>query len=65
MNRKKPESEFKVCKRCNRHQTKDIICPSCKNELLSSYDNRIDWQTAYELEQAHKLVIRYRMRGKF
>jgi uncharacterized paraquat-inducible protein A len=62
MNRKKPESEFKVCKRCNRHQAKDIICPSCKNELLSSYDNRIDWQTAFEVEQAHQLAARHRMR---
>jgi uncharacterized paraquat-inducible protein A len=65
MNRKNPESEFKVCKRCNRHQTKDIICPSCKNELLSSYDNKIDWQTAYELEQAHQSVTKSRMREKF
>jgi RNA polymerase subunit RPABC4/transcription elongation factor Spt4 len=64
MNRKKPESEFKVCKRCNRHQTKDIICPSCKNELLSAYDNRIDWQTAFEIEQARRLAKKYRMKDK-
>ena len=65
MNRKKPESDLKVCKRCNRHHTKDIICPSCKNELLSSYDNRIDWRTAYEVEQAHQLATKYRMRGNY
>jgi uncharacterized paraquat-inducible protein A len=65
MNKKEPKTGFKVCKRCNRHQAEDIICPSCKNELLSSYNNNIDWQTAFEIEQAHQAAMKYRTDDDF
>jgi RNA polymerase subunit RPABC4/transcription elongation factor Spt4 len=64
MKNKQPKAEFKICKRCNRHQAEDIICPSCKNELLSSYNN-IDWETAFEAEKAHNKALRYRMDEDF
>ena len=59
MKKKEHKGGFKVCKRCNRHQAEDIICPSCKNELLSSYNNT-DWQTALEIEKAHNIAMRFR-----
>jgi hypothetical protein len=64
---KKPEAKpaNKSCKRCNKHKTKDVICASCKNELLSSYENSIDWQTAYEVEKAHQNILKYKMREDF
>ena len=65
MRRAEVISGKKVCKRCNRHHTKDIICPSCKSELLSSYESRIDWQTAYEAEKAHLIAIKYRMENEY
>ena len=64
MNKKEHKTGSKVCKRCNRHQAEDIICPSCKNELLSSYNN-IDWQTAFEIEQAHQTAMKQRMDEDF
>jgi len=65
MKKKEPNTKFKVCKRCNRHQAEDIICPSCKSELLSSYNNKIDWQTAFEVEKAHQTALKYRMDEDF
>ena len=59
------QPKYKICKRCNKHHTKDIICASCKNELLSSYENNLDWQTAYEVEKAHWIVLRYIMKEEF
>ncbi len=59
------ETEYKICKRCNQHHTKDIICASCKNELLSSYESNIDWQMAYEIEKAHRIVLKYKMKEDF
>ncbi len=48
----------KICKRCNKNVTEDIICASCKNELLSKYDSRIGWKTAYEIEKISRYVMR-------
>ena len=49
----------KVCKRCNRNLATDIICASCKNELLISFDSKIDWRTAYEIEKVQRIASRY------
>lgn len=62
MKKSEAKPAYKLCKRCNKHQTSDIICASCKNELLSSYENNIDWQTAYEVEKAHQIILKYKMR---
>ena len=62
MEKTETDAEQKMCKRCNKHQTKDVICALCKNELLSSYGNNIDWQTAYEVEKAHRIILKYKMR---
>jgi len=48
----------KICKRCNKNITEDIICASCKNELLSQYDSKIGWKTAYEIEKFSRYVMR-------
>jgi hypothetical protein len=49
------------CKRCNRPITSDIICQSCKNELLGHYEVSSDWQTAFEIEKAQLIASRYRL----
>jgi len=40
MSNSSPQSQKKVCRRCNKKVTDDIICASCKNELLSMYDSK-------------------------
>lgn len=59
------EPKYRICKRCNKHQARDIICASCKNELLSSCENNLDWQTAYEIEKIQRIVLKYKMREDF
>ncbi|MBA7536098.1 hypothetical protein ES705_28360 [subsurface metagenome] len=49
-----------VCKRCNKNQTVDIICQSCKNELLSHFEASSDWQMAFEMEKATLIASRFR-----
>ena len=48
----------RTCKRCNKKLTEDIICASCKNELLSQYNSQISWKMAYEIEKVSRYVIR-------
>jgi len=51
-------SRNKICKRCNRKVTEDIICAGCKNELLSQYDSKVDWKVAYEIEKVSRYIMR-------
>ncbi|MBN1789960.1 MAG: hypothetical protein JW830_05650 [Bacteroidales bacterium] len=54
-----PDKLGKLCKRCYKNQAVDSICPACKNELISLYDNKLTWRTAYEVEKASKSAMRY------
>jgi len=47
------------CKRCNKAASPDLICQSCKNELLANFEVSSDWQTAYEIEKAQLTASRY------
>ncbi len=49
----------KLCKRCNRQLTKEIICQSCKSELIYHYEASLDWQLAFEIEKAQMIALRY------
>ncbi len=49
------------CKRCNKAAGPDMICQSCKNELLTNYEVVCDWQTAFEIERATQTALRFRM----
>jgi len=49
----------KLCKRCYKNPAVDSICPSCKNELIALYDNKLTWRTAYEVEKVSKKAMRY------
>jgi hypothetical protein len=53
-----PSSRKRICKRCNRRITEDIICAGCKNELLTHYNSKIDWKMAYEMEKVSRHIIR-------
>jgi len=50
----------RTCKRCNKNLTDDIICQSCKNELLSHFEASSDWQMAFEMERATMVASRFR-----
>jgi len=54
-----PEKSLKICKRCGKNSSVDPICPSCKNELLALYDNKVSWRTAYEIEKISKKAMLY------
>jgi hypothetical protein len=49
----------KLCRRCNNIYTNDKICPTCKNELISLYDNKLSWKTAYEVEKVSRKAMLY------
>jgi hypothetical protein len=49
----------KLCRRCYKNSTVDIICPACKNELIALFDNKLTWRTAYEVEKISKKAMRY------
>ena len=53
-------SNVKKCKRCRKPVEEEIICQSCKNELLGNYEASADWQTAFEIEKAQLTASRYR-----
>lgn len=55
---KKTET-LRTCKRCNRRNTKEMICQSCKTELLSNYEATSDWRIAYEIERVQQYTARY------
>ncbi len=48
------------CKRCNKPAGADMICQSCKGELLANYEAASDWQTAFEIERAAQTALRYK-----
>ncbi|MBN1598443.1 MAG: hypothetical protein JW894_09120 [Bacteroidales bacterium] len=57
----KSPKKTKLCKRCNKYtQSEDLICQSCKSELLNHYEASHDWQTAFEIERAQLNALRYR-----
>jgi len=49
----------KICRRCNRNYATDKICPACKNELISLYDNKLSWKTAFEVERVSRKARLY------
>jgi RNA polymerase subunit RPABC4/transcription elongation factor Spt4 len=51
---------IKICERCKRHETTDIVCPQCKKELLGNYEISHDWQTALEIEKAQTVASRFK-----
>lgn len=59
MKRLTAEKLVKLCKRCYRNPAGDIICPSCKNELIALYDNKLTWRTAFEIEKISKKAMRH------
>jgi hypothetical protein len=46
------------CPRCTRKSTSpfQVICNSCKNELVQEYDHNLGWKTAWEIEQEKALI---------
>jgi len=54
-----PEQNLKKCKRCHKSIVSGMICQNCKNELLSNYEASNDWQTAYEIERAQLIALKY------
>ena len=54
-NKKKP----RICKRCKKNSAIDLLCTTCKVDLLNLYDSKIDWQTAYEIEKIQRTAFRY------
>ena len=52
-------SKVSKCKRCRKPSKDEIICQSCKNELLGNYEATADWQTAFEIERAQLTALRY------
>jgi hypothetical protein len=55
------EQEYIRCRRCNKPAQADLICQSCKNELLANFEASSDWQTAFEIERAQMLASRYQL----
>jgi hypothetical protein len=53
------EKPGNLCKRCHKNSAVDIVCAACKNELITIYDNKLTWKTAYEVEKISKRVMRY------
>lgn len=53
------ENKSKLCRRCYKNKTNDIICPACKNELIAIYDNKVTWRTAYEIEKISRKAMRF------
>ena len=49
----------KRCKRCFKNHSVDIICPTCKSDLIALYDNKLTWRTAYEIEKISRNALRY------
>jgi len=49
----------KICRRCHRITTHDVICPACKNELIVLYDNKLSWRTAFEVERISRKAMLY------
>jgi hypothetical protein len=47
----------KICRRCNKNSSEDIICPACKNDLIALYDNKLNWRTAYEVEKVSRRAL--------
>jgi hypothetical protein len=54
-----PDLPRKLCKRCHKNTSEDIVCPACKNELIALYDNKLSWRTAYEVEKISRRAMLY------
>jgi hypothetical protein len=53
------ETPRKICKRCHKNGSDDVICPACKNDLLALYDNKLSWRTAFEVEKISRKAMQY------
>ncbi len=60
MDKRKGIAKEKKCIRCNKNLTTDIICASCKVELINKYTSRVDWSTALEMEKFELRAARYK-----
>lgn len=60
---KKAEFTYK-CRRCHKTASSDLICQSCKNDLLANFEATSDWQTAFEIEKAQMKASRYQHENK-
>jgi hypothetical protein len=49
----------KLCKRCHKSISEDVICPACKNDLIALYDNKLSWRTAFEVEKISRKAMLY------
>ncbi len=59
MGKKTDSKKPKICKRCRKNISTDLICTNCKVELFNIYDSKIDWHTAFEIERIQRSVLRY------
>ena len=59
MGNKTGDKKQRLCKRCKKNLSTDIICTSCKVELINNYDSKLDWQTAFEIERIQQSALRY------
>jgi uncharacterized paraquat-inducible protein A len=62
MKRSRENKETRHCRRCRKNEATDIICTSCKNELIARYDSKLDWRTALEIEKFERSANRYRLK---
>jgi len=37
----------------------DIICPTCKSDLIALYENKLTWRTAFEIEKISRNAMRF------
>lgn len=58
-NTMKKTDTLRICKRCNRRNTTEIICQSCKTELISNFEVSSDWRIAFEMEKVQQYTARY------
>ena len=59
MEKKAKGKKVRICKRCNKNVSEDLLCTSCKVELLNKYDSKIDWKTAFDIERIQQSAMRY------
>ncbi len=59
MEKKTNAKKVKLCKRCKKNISEDLVCTSCKVELLNKYDSKIDWRTAFDIERVQQSAMRY------
>ena len=58
------KAEKVLCPRCKKNEAEDVICSSCKNELIANYEVSADWQTAYEIEKAQMIASKFKIESE-